>query len=64
MLGCHGEALSDAITLDPAELEDALWVGRSEMLEVFAGAHPRIRAPRPGAIASFLLRHWVADRLA
>ncbi|RBI86299.1 NAD(+) diphosphatase [Rhodosalinus halophilus] len=64
MLGCHGEALSDAITLDPAELEDAVWVGRSEMLEVFAGAHPRIRAPRPGAIASFLLRHWVADRLA
>ncbi|KPQ20594.1 MAG: NAD+ diphosphatase [Rhodobacteraceae bacterium HLUCCA24] len=63
MLGCHGEALSEEITLDPAELDDARWVGRSEMLDVFAGAHPRIRAPRDGAIAGFLLHHWLADRM-
>ncbi|MFP4406824.1 class II aldolase/adducin family protein [Rhodosalinus sp.] len=63
MLGCHGEALSEEITLDPVELDDALWIGRSELLEVFADAHPRIRAPRDGAIAGFLLRHWLADRL-
>jgi NAD+ diphosphatase len=63
MLGCWGEALSEEITLDPVELHDALWIGRSELLEVFAGAHPRIRAPREGAIAGFLLRHWLADRL-
>jgi NAD+ diphosphatase len=63
MLGCWGEALSEEISLDPVELDDALWIGRSELLEVFAGAHPRIRAPRQGAIAGFLLRHWLADRL-
>jgi NAD+ diphosphatase len=63
MLGCRGEALSDAITLDPAELEDALWLTREDLLQVFAGRHPKVRAPRNGAIASFLLRNWLADRL-
>ncbi len=63
MLGCLAEAESEAITLDPAELEDALWVGRTELLDVFAGTHPRISPPRAGAIAGFLLRNWLADRL-
>ncbi len=63
MLGCRGEAESEAITVDPAELEDALWLGRDALLQVFAGRHPRIRPPRKGAIAEFLLRNWLADRL-
>ncbi len=63
MLGCTGQALSDAITLDPAELQDALWVSREDLVQVFAGAHPQIRPPRNGAIAAFLMRNWLADRL-
>lgn len=63
MIGCRGEALSDAITVDPAELEAARWVTRSELLTVFAGQHPEIRPARKGAIAHFLLEHWLADRL-
>jgi NAD+ diphosphatase len=63
MFGCAGAALSTEITLDPAELESACWVTREEMLRVFAGAHPDIRAPRAGAIAGFILRNWLADRL-
>jgi len=63
MLGCHGIAETTAITVDPAELEDARWVGRSEMLEVFMGRHPEIAGARQGAIAHFLLREWLADRL-
>lgn len=63
MLGARGQATSDAITLDPAELEDALWVTKDEMVTILAGHHPRIRAGRAGAIAHFLIRHWVADRL-
>lgn len=62
MIGCHGEALSEAITLDPVELEDALWIGKAEMAAALAGTH-RIRRPRNGAIAGFLLTNWVADRL-
>lgn len=63
MLGARAQATSAAITLDPAELEDALWISREEMVEVIAGRHPKIRAGRKGAIASFLIRNWLADRL-
>jgi NAD+ diphosphatase len=63
MLGCAGEALSTEITLDPDELQDALWVTREEMVSVMAGRHPRIRPARRGAIAHFLIANWLADRL-
>jgi NAD+ diphosphatase len=63
MFGCHGEALDGAITIDPTEIEDALWLTREEMVTVMAGAHPEIRSPRKGAIAHFLVAAWLADRL-
>ena len=63
MFGCWGEALSDTITLDPRELQDALWVSREEMVTVVAGVHPRIKPSRKGAIAHFLIANWLADRL-
>lgn len=63
MLGCRGEALGRDITIDPAEIEDALWVTREEMLQIFAGRHPLIKPAREGAIAHFLLRNWLADDL-
>ena len=63
MLGCHGEALDEAITVDPSELEAALWLDRQALLQVFSGRHPVVRPPRKGAIAEFLLRNWLADRL-
>jgi len=63
MLGCRGQALTRAITLDPVELEAAQWVSRERMAAVFAGQDPDIRAPRHGAIAHFLLLKWLEDRL-
>ena len=63
MLGCAGCAISAAITVDPVELDDALWVSREDMVTVLAGAHPRLRPPRKGAIAEFLIRNWLADLL-
>jgi NAD+ diphosphatase len=63
MLGALGHAVSDAIDIDPEEIAEALWLDRGELLEVFAGAHPRIVRPREGAIARFLLERWLADRL-
>ncbi|NUB44720.1 NAD(+) diphosphatase [Fertoebacter nigrum] len=63
MIGCQGDAQGRAITLDPVELEDALWVTREEMVTVMAGQHPRIRPARKGAIAHFLIANWLADRL-
>lgn len=63
MIGCHAEALGQEIRLDPAELEDARWVSREEMVTVFAGSHPAIKPSRRGAIARFLIENWLADRL-
>jgi len=63
MLGCHAEALSREITLDPNEIEDARWMSREEMLGAFAGETPELLPARRGAIAHFLLQNWLADRL-
>ncbi len=63
MVGCRAEAMGREITLDPEELEDALWLSRRELLDVFAGTHPKVKPARRGAIARFLLDRWLADRL-
>ena len=63
MFGCIAEAVSDQITIDPAELQDALWITREDMVTVLAGQHPQIKAGRKGAIAHFLISNWLADRL-
>ncbi len=63
MIGCRGEATSADITIDPVEIEEARWVSREEMALAFAGQHPEILPARNGAIAHFLLRNWLADRL-
>jgi NAD+ diphosphatase len=63
MFGCRGAATSQQITIDPTEIEDALWITRDDMMTVFAGDHPTILPARKGAIAHFLLENWLADRL-
>ena len=63
MIGCHGDAESHRITIDPAEIEDALWLPRERLLAVLAGEDSTIAPARRGSIASFLLRNWLADRL-
>ena len=63
MIGMRTEALTRDIRLDPEELEAALWVTKEELVQSFAGQHPTIRPSRNGAIANFILRNWLADRL-
>ncbi len=62
MLGCHGIALSDEITLDPVELEEALWIPRDEWVSVLAGSHPKLKPLRQGSIAQAMIVNWLADR--
>jgi len=63
MIGCHGQAESEEITLDPTELADARWITREELAAAFAGEVPGLLPARRGAIAQFLLSNWLADRL-
>ncbi|SDF53581.1 NAD(+) diphosphatase [Rhodobacter capsulatus] len=60
MLGCAGEAGPGAITLDPVEIEAALWVGRTRLAAILAGQDPDIRPPRPGTVARWMLHDWLA----
>jgi NAD+ diphosphatase len=63
MIGTHGEATSTAIKIDPEEIEEAMWMTREELLNVFAGNNPDVFPARKGSIAQFLLSNWLADRL-
>ncbi|MDE4132585.1 NAD(+) diphosphatase [Phaeobacter sp. QD34_3] len=63
MFGCSGVALDRELTIDPQEIEDAIWVSRQEMMTAFAGEHPILKPARKGAIAHFLLQNWLADTL-
>ena len=63
MMGCHGHATSTVLKIDPAEIEDAYWVTREEMLESFAGNNPGMKPARKGSIAHFILLNWLQDTL-
>ncbi len=63
MFGCSGEATTTEITVDPEELEDAIWVTREDMVTALAGDHPTMTPARKGAIARFLIERWLSDTL-
>jgi NAD+ diphosphatase len=58
MIACVGEAEDDRLTLDTAELEDAIWVPRAEVRAVLAGGEGPFLPPPPYAIAHTLLTEW------
>jgi NAD+ diphosphatase len=60
MIGCHAEALGDALTIDTTELDDARWFTRPEVAAALAGeADAAFLSPPPFAIARTLLEHWL-----
>ena len=63
MIGCHGVAETTEITIDPEEIEAAQWVTRERLIATIAGHDTGLLPAREGAIAHFLLRNWLADRL-
>jgi NAD+ diphosphatase len=61
MIGCIGEALTDAITLDRDELEDGRWFSRDEVNLMLERRHPDgLITPPPMAIAHHLMRSWAS----
>ncbi|MBF9032715.1 NAD(+) diphosphatase [Rhodobacterales bacterium HKCCE2091] len=63
MVGMRAEALTRDITLDPVELDDALWLSKAEVLEAAEGRHAKLRPPRRGAIAQHLIEMWLSGRV-
>jgi NAD+ diphosphatase len=60
MIGCRAQALSEEITIDREELEDARWFTRAEAAAMLSGSHPDgLICPPPLAIAHWLIRSFV-----
>ena len=64
MLGCVADAESEAIRVDPAELEDARWFTREEIVAALAGSPGPLMVPPPFSIAHQLLRAWIEGSIA
>ena len=63
MIGCTGIAETTEITMDPEELEAALWLTREEMRDAFFSPDGSIAPPRQGSIAAHLIWRWLSGRL-
>jgi NAD+ diphosphatase len=62
MIGCHCEALSEKITVDHSELEDARWFDREEVALMLRRQHPEgLTATVPHAIAHHIIRRYIED---
>jgi NAD+ diphosphatase len=57
MIGCWGEALGDALTLDATEIADARWFTREEAAAMLAFTHPDgLFVPPPLSMSHTLIR--------
>jgi NAD+ diphosphatase len=64
MIGCHAEALTRDIVVDRAELEDARWFNRDEVVTMMTRKHPQgLTTPPPVAIAHHIIRAWVEGEI-
>jgi NAD+ diphosphatase len=61
MIGCIGEALTDEITFDGVELDDARWFTKDDVRRMLDGSHEDFLAPSPIAIANHLIREWLKE---
>jgi NAD+ diphosphatase len=62
MIGCHAEALTNEITVDTSELEDARWFDREEAAQMLLRRHPvKFGTPPPVAIAYHIIRAFVEE---
>jgi NAD+ diphosphatase len=62
MLGCVADAETTEIRVDPAELDDARWFSRDALRAAIEGRRADLAVPPPFAIASLLIRAWVAGQ--
>jgi NAD+ diphosphatase len=60
MIGCHAEALTSEIVVDPDELEGARWFSKDETIAMLQRRHPEgLTTPPPVAIAHHIIRAWL-----
>ncbi len=63
MFACAAEALDTEIAIDQQELEDAVWVSKSDIPDILAGKHQQFAAPRASAVARVVLSAWASGEV-
>lgn len=58
MIGCHAEAETTKINMDPDEMTDVKWFSREEVLQSLEGNTNILRVPMKLAIAHHLVKSW------
>ena len=58
MIGCHAEAATTEIAMDPEEMTDVQWFDRAEVLLALEGKSDVLALPGPIAIAHHLIKAW------
>ena len=63
MIGCHAEAETTEINMDPEEMTDVKWFSREEVLQALDGDTNILRIPMKLAIAHHLVKSWALDEI-
>ena len=58
MIGCHADAVTTEIFMDPEEMADVGWFQRGEVLLALEGKSGKLMVPGPIAIAHHLIKAW------
>ena len=63
MIGCHAEAASTTINMDPEEMTDVKWFTRQEVIKSLEGNSDILKVPMKIAIAHYLLKDWAYNNI-
>ena len=63
MIGCHAEAETLDINMDPQEMTDVKWFSRSEVLKALEGKSAQLKVPMNIAIAHHLVKSWALGEI-
>jgi NAD+ diphosphatase len=64
MIGCHGVAETNEISIDTEEMHDVRWFEREAVRSALAGEHPELKVPGEIAIAHHLIRAWAEGEVS
>jgi NAD+ diphosphatase len=64
MIGCHADAVTTEIRMDPEEMTDVRWFHRDEVLLALDGKSAELTIPGPIAIAHHLIKAWATGSVS
>jgi len=63
MIGCHAQAITEDIKVDPGEMSDVRWFTKKEVKFALESSNPKFHVPGSVAIAHHLIRAWVYESI-